>query len=70
MSHIRTRCWLWVGLVLLGVFLASGLAMGGERWRENLGITVDEANRNADAIRRDQNRRTRDINRLHNYDAF
>lgn len=63
-------------LILLAVLSAYGLVPAGEAAGEigrpphqgrldNMGITVDSANRNADAIRRSQNRATRDINELH-----
>lgn len=53
------------------LFAASGIHAGehaGPGWEQRLGITGDAANRNADLVRRAQNRQTRDINRVNSHD--
>ena len=57
-------------LLILAVFCVNAMAdaaHAGEGRLHNLGITVDSANHNADVVRRSQNRKTRDINRVNEW---
>lgn len=65
---------LFLAAVLAAIILSiattvrAGDHHGGPGWEQRLGITGDAAYRNAQLIRRAQNRRTRDIDRVNNYD--
>ena len=60
MPPIRKKTGLFLAAVLLATAFPASFAFGVEvpngQWRDTQGITVDAANRNADAIRRSQNR--------------
>jgi hypothetical protein len=55
-------------------FFAGSDGIAGEKWQDNMGITVAANNYNADLIRRSRNRRRRDLGEVnsiprHLYDA-
>ena len=58
-----------LSLLALGVMgaltvFSDDATAGEQRAGDNMGITVDSARRNADRIRRSENRAMRDINRV------
>ena len=65
--HLKTGLFLAALLFVAAFFTSTAFAADTPNgmWRDSQGITVDAANRNADAIRRSQSREQRNINQLH-----
>lgn len=60
-----------VALIMAGMWLLAGSdCFAGEKWQDIKGITVDANNHNAALIRRDRNRRQRDLNEVNSIPRY
>lgn len=64
---MKTTTKVLFAILLAGAVFADGNALAVDyhgQWKDGQGITVDAANRNTDAIRRNRNREQRDLNSI------
>lgn len=59
---VRIVLWSLLAFAAVAWTSAGAVDLNNGTWHDEQGITVDAANRNADAIRRSQNRQQKDIN--------